>query len=180
MSALTDQPGRRRLFGILAIIWIVAASVLAIGWWQVGSQLRESQARELATAARDLTNLTRVSQEHAERTFQSADQVIRFVRARYLELGNRLDLVALTEQGVIDAAHLPQVGIIDAKGIYTLANRPITSRIDLSDRKHFRVHVRSGQDQLFVSRPVPGRATGRWSIQLTRRIYAASSCWRAT
>ena len=170
LNSLPDQPERRRLFGILAIVWAVAVSVLALGWWQVGSQLRESEARELATAARDLANLTRVSQEHAERTFQSADQVIRFVRARYLELGNRLDLTALTEQGVIDAVHLPQVGIIDAQGIYALANRPITGRIDLSDREHFRVHVQSGQDQLFVSRPVLGRATGRWSIQLTRRI----------
>ncbi|MDD2844844.1 MAG: ATP-binding protein, partial [Rhodoferax sp.] len=111
-----------------------------------------------------------VSQEHANRTFRSADQVIRFIQSRYLELGDKLDLTALTNQGVIDAEIFPQVGIINAEGIYALANRPVTGTLDLSDREHFKVHVNATSDALFVSQPVLGRATGKWSIQLTRRI----------
>ena len=51
---------------------------------------KEDRLRVLAAADRDLYNLTRVSQEHSNRTFRSADQVIRFVQSRYLELGARL------------------------------------------------------------------------------------------
>jgi signal transduction histidine kinase len=155
---------------ILLLLWLIAAVLLGLTWWHVFALVGDSRAKELANTGRDLANLTRVSQEHANRTFRSADQVIRFIQARYLELGDKLDLSALTSQGVIDAEIFPQVGIIDAKGIYALSNRPITSKLDLSDREHFKVHVEAPSDALFVSQPVLGRATGKWSIQLTRRI----------
>jgi signal transduction histidine kinase len=159
----------RHLRWTVGPIWALAALLIAGIAWHLATQTAQSRERELQAAERDLANLTRVSQEHADRTLHSADQVLRFVHARYLELGPRLDLVRLTQQGVIEAENFPQIGVIDADGIYTLANRPITSRLDLSDREHFRVH-RSEDKGLFVSKPVLGRATGRWSIQLTRRI----------
>lgn len=155
---------------ILLLLWLTAAVLLGLTWWHVFALVDDSRAKELANTERDLANLTRVSQEHANRTFRGADQVIRFIQARYLELGDKLDLSALTSQGVIDAEIFPQVGVIDANGIYVLANRPITSKLDLSDREHFKVHVTASSDALFVSQPVLGRATGKWSIQLTRRI----------
>ena len=154
----------------LRLVWAAALALLLMTWWLIGTQVAAHRARELQAAGRDLANLTRVSQEHADRTLHSADQVIRFVQARYRELGPRLDLMGLTAQGIIDAENFPQVGVIDAQGLYILANRPITSRIDLSDREHFKVHVDQPSDRLFVSKPVLGRATGKWSMQLTRRI----------
>jgi PAS domain S-box-containing protein len=170
MSIQTENALQSRHRHVLILLWIAAALLLVLTWGHVYVLGTEGRQRELSTAERDLANLTRLSQEHAVRTFRSADQVIRFVQSRYLELGNKLDLVALTRQGVIDAEIFNQVGIIDANGIYVLANRPITSHLDLSDREHFKVHVHEDSGQLFVSKPVVGRATGKWSIQMTRRI----------
>ncbi len=155
---------------IVLLLWLAAAVLLGLTWWHVYALVSDSRTKELANAERDLSNLTRVSQEHAIRTFRNADQVIRFIQSRYLELGNKLDLTALVKQGVIDAEIFPQVGIIDANGIYVLANLPVTGKLDLSDRVHFKVHLTSDKDFLFVSQPVLGRASGKWSIQLTRRI----------
>ena len=163
----------RRHFSILSALWLVAAGLLFATWLFVDTQAQKSQARRINSAEQALSNLTRVSQEHAYRTFRSADQVMRFVQAAYLKDGNKLDLLDLTKRGVIDAEIFNQVGIIDAHGIYVLANRPITQRLDLSDREHFRVHVENDTDEMFISKPVVGRATGRWSIQLTRRINRA-------
>ncbi len=167
-AAETRMQSRHR--NVLILLWAVGLLLLALTWSHVYVLAQQSRERELAAAERDLSNLTRAAQEHAVRTFRSADQVIRFVQSRYQDLGAKLDLKALTQQGVIDAEIFNQVGIIDAHGIYILANRPITSRLDLSDREHFKVHVDQDNGQLFVSKPVIGRATGKWSIQLTRRI----------
>jgi PAS domain-containing protein len=154
----------------LIAIWLSAAVLLGLTAWHVIALVNESHTKEIAAAERDLANLTRVSQEHANRTFRSADQVIRFIQSRYLEIGNQLNLKELTDKGVIDTEIFPQVGVIDAQGIYVLANLPVTGKLDLSDREHFKVHVASDTGELFVSKPVLGRASGKWSIQLTRRI----------
>lgn len=154
----------------LSVIWLVAACLYALIWWNTAGQISDNRKREIDGAKTELANLTRVSQEHADRTFRSADQVIQFVRRQYLVEGARLDLSRLVALGVIEMENFNQIGIIDAQGVYSLANLPTSGRIDLSDREHFKVHVNSSSDRLFVSKPVLGRASGKWSIQLTRRI----------
>ena len=114
-------------------IWLAAILLIALTWGHVFALLSESKTREIASAEGELSNLTRVSQEHAHRTFRSADQVIRFVQSRYLEIGSRLDLKSLTEKGVIDTEIFNQVGIINAQGINVLSNLPFKAGLDLSD-----------------------------------------------
>jgi len=42
--------------------------------------------------------------------------------------------------------------------------------MDLSDREHFRIHLDGRHKGLFISKPVIGRASGQWSIQISRRV----------
>ena len=170
---MTQFAERRAVFrhrNTLILMWVIAALLLAVTWGHVYSLAKETRTRELANAERDLANITRLTQEHTNRTLRSADQVIRFVRSRYLEVGNKLDLAELTAQGVIDTEIFNQVGVIDAQGIYSLSNKPLKGKLDLSDRAHFKIHVNSDNEGLFISQPLLGRATGLWSVQLTRRI----------
>lgn len=169
MADNLKHKSRQHLHTVL-LVWFVTCVLLVATWFHVQTRVTQSRAQELASAERDLSNLTRLSQEHVNRTLRSADQVIRFVQSRYLEIGDRLDLVQLTASGVIDSEIFNQVGVIDAKGIYVLANLPMKSGLDLSDREHFKVHLSNDGVGLFVSKPVLGRASGKWSIQLTRRI----------
>lgn len=154
----------------LWMVWVSALTLMTLISGYAYHQSVQVRERELEAVAKDLSNLTRVGQEHAERVLRGADQVIRFVQDAYLRQGKSLNLRDLTERGVIDAQLYNQLGIIDEKGIYILANLPTDGRLDLSDREHFRVHVNAEEDRLWVSKPVIGRASKRWSIQLTRRI----------
>ncbi len=65
-----------------------------------------------------------------------------------------------------------QMAIIDDRGAMRASNvgpQPAPPT-DLSDREHYRVHLTSERDELFVSKPLIGRASGQWSVQLTRRF----------
>jgi signal transduction histidine kinase len=167
-SAHANNPSDNRRS--LIAIWLAASFLIILAWVQVYVLVSESRGREIAAAERDLANITRVSQEHANRTLRSADQAIHFVQSRYLEIGDRLDLKDLTAKGVIDAEIFNQIGVINPQGMLILSNQPFRKPLDLSDREHFKVHVAADTDELFISQPVIGRTRGQLSIQLTRRI----------
>lgn len=65
-----------------------------------------------------------------------------------------------------------QIAVIDPKGIMVFSNLAApTNHVDLSEREHFRVHKESVDvDRLFISKPVKGKVSGKWSIQFTRPI----------
>ncbi|MEI8326991.1 MAG: histidine kinase dimerization/phospho-acceptor domain-containing protein, partial [Betaproteobacteria bacterium] len=174
MTVTEIAPPQLRHRRTLALIWLAAVCMTVLAWWLVYSLSSANRARALQEAERDLANLTRVSQEHASRTLRGADQVLRFIQSRYLEVGPRLDLASLSAKGVIDAEIFKQVGVIDANGSYILSNLAITGKLDLSDREHFKVHVGADTGELFVSKPVLGRASGKWPIALTRLISRAN------
>lgn len=152
------------------IIGLCALALIGGGWFRTYRSIENLRVQAFASAEKSLLDVTRLTQEHAVRTFRGADQALLFVIARYGAEGSKLDLKRLVEQGVIDSALFNQVGIIDAQGIYIVSSIPFKKGLDLSDREHFKVHVSTGTQQLFVSRPVLGRASGKWSIQLSRRI----------
>lgn len=152
------------------LIWLLAGLLLLTTWVLAFSLIEDDYTRAMAGSERDLLNMGRLSQEHADRTFFSADQTLRHVRGQYREHNEKINLAAMAAQGLWDSRILHQVAVIDAQGWLNLSNLPFNNRIDLSDRAHFKTHVAPGHDALFISTPVLGRASGKWSIQLSRRI----------
>ena len=71
---------------------------------------------------------------------------------------------------MIIASIFNQLGAIDEQGIYVLSTLPNPKPVDPSDREHFRVHIEKDTNTLFISKPIMGRASGKWSIQMSRRI----------
>jgi len=151
---------------IVALALILVASL----WGAVLFKVAAEERAELITIERRTTNLARVFEEHTVRTLASVDQALLFVKFQYEKVGEALDIASAVEQGMIVNTLFNQVGVIDAQGIYSLSNLPGFKRVDLSDREHFRVHVEADSRSFFVSKPVLGRASGKWSVQLTRRI----------
>lgn len=158
--------------GKLAFVVILCLGfVLLVSLWAaVLYKAKVEEAHVEETIRRDTMNLARAFEEHTIRTLGSVDQALLFVKYQYEKIGDRLDIAEAVGGGMIISSLFNQVGVINAQGIYHLSNIPGFSRMDLSDREHFRVHVEVDTKAYFVSKPVLGRATGKWSLQVSRRI----------
>lgn len=154
----------------LALVVLFGVVLIGLVWIAVVSKAMQEEQSEIVAIERRTMNLARAFQEHTTRTLGGADQALRFVKYQYERQGEALDIAAAVEQGMIVSDLFNQIGVIDANGIYTLSSLPGFKRVDLSDREHFRVHKDDPGLGLFVSKPVLGRATGKWSVQITRRI----------
>ena len=156
-----------------ALLVSVALLLIAAAWTSVVLIAASEREAEIKHIERGNLHLARALEEHTLAVLQRADQAANFLSRRYLELGGKIPINDYIRNREIAAEHLVQVGIIDADGMYRYGSIPIEKPLDLSDREHFRVHVAADTGKLFVSRPVLGRASGKWSIQLSRRITDA-------
>ena len=158
--------------GPLAYALILGLTLTLIGalWAGVALKAEHEKAHTEQELKRNTLNLARAFEAHAVRTITSADQTLRFLQHQYERHGKQIDIRGFVRDGLIISNIFNQLGIIDEHGIYTLSDLAEHKLIDLSDREHFRVHRDHPGDQLWVSKPVLGRATGKWSIQMTRRI----------
>ena len=151
-----------------AAILAFAACLLVLLWGTVLVKLQAERDTEIADVMKDTANLARAFEEHTLRTIREADQVLHFMQDLHRSQGARLDLRRLVEDGPIIGRIYTYLSIIDEHGMLAAGSQPFKPT-DLSDREHFKVHV--GRDiGLFISKPVVGRASGRQSIQLSRRI----------
>ena len=150
--------------------WMFAAVLLALTWSAVEYKARAERLHEVESAVRGNANLARAFDEHVVRTLAAVDQTVLFLKFQYQRYGERVDIGEYVRQGMIVNDLFNQLGVIDEHGTYLLSNLADHRRIDLSDREHFRVHAEGRVKGLYVSKPVLGRASGKWSLQLTRRI----------
>lgn len=153
------------------ILLLFSAFLLTALWVAIAYQIRREASEAVRNAEVNLTNLTRAFSEHSSKTIEAADQALRFVRSEYADHGSSLNISEyLKQQAIVDSAfHL--ISIIGADGFVANSSQPF-QRVDLRDREHFRVHAQGTEDRLFISKPVLGRVSQKWSIQMTRRLYA--------
>jgi two-component system sensor histidine kinase BarA len=150
--------------------WMFAAILLALTWSAVAYKARAEREQQVQSVVRGNANLARAFDEHVVRTLGAVDQTVLLLKFEYQRFGERLDIGEYIRQGMIVNDLFNQLGVIDEHGTYLLSNLADHRRIDLSDREHFRVHAEGRVKGLYVSKPVLGRASGKWSMQLTRRI----------
>lgn len=153
-----------------AAMAVFAALLTAMIWGSVGMQIHADRARQIEDTLRDSANLARTFEEHTVRTIKNVDQAVLFVKYQYEQLGQGIDIAEYLRRGIINGRIFNQIGVIDERGMYVMSSLPDFKPMDLSDREHFKVHVERDSGELFVSKPVKGRASGKWSLQMTRRI----------
>jgi signal transduction histidine kinase len=162
---------------MLAMLLIAWVSVLAV----IGMEYRESMAAQ----ARHNTNLARAFQEQTVRVVAAVDQAtIRLRDAVRNGDDTRTDLAQFANETGMAPTILVQLSLVGPDGRFIGSNLDPdgikTGHVDLSTREHIRIHLAPDSvadavraqltDGLFIGKPVLGKVSGRWTIQLSRRI----------
>ena len=147
-------------FGIILLCFI---------WIGLYSKVHSERQIEIDNAIKVTDNLARAFEEHTLRTIKSADQAVLFLKYQYEQEGRAMDIPRYVREGRFVNQPFVQLGMIDEKGDLAATSQvPFVAAV-LKDREHFLAHKDIDNGQLFIGKPVLGRASGKWSIQMTRR-----------
>ncbi len=164
---LANRIERSRLFQPIIALMVFP---IVLAWGAVLYKTKSEEDMVVKAAYTENLNLARAFEEHTIRTIKSVDQAVLFLKFQYEHYGDRVNIAEYVREGMIITSIFNQLGVIDENGMYIMSNLPNHRKMDLSDREHFRVHKEKDTNQLYISKPILGRASGKWSIQMTRRI----------
>ncbi|QID17549.1 EAL domain-containing protein [Nitrogeniibacter mangrovi] len=155
----------------LIVFFMVVIGAL---WWGIGHQLDSTRESVERNTRKDLSNLSLAFGEHIRSLAQGLDQTLVGLREHWAEGRTAFEAAVHRYRTAVDRDYNIQIAVIDRDGRLAYSNLdPNVKPISLVDREHFRVHRDSGRDRLFISKPVLGRVSKRWSIQFTRPILGA-------
>ncbi|MCV2367345.1 sensor histidine kinase [Roseateles oligotrophus] len=168
---------------------IIAGAVLGliVAWATVITLILVLRRDELNNEIKANTNLARVFDAQTERLLATIDQAT--IRWRdQVAAGNAssADLIRYANETGLAPKILAQLAWVDADGLMMASNLDPngskSKRMDLSEREHIKIHLPQQKppevarlidpDQLFIGKPVLGKVSQKWTIQLTRRIIA--------
>lgn len=153
-----------------AIIILFGISLLSFLWTGLYYQVQNERQLATASAFKDTANFSRAFEEHTLRTIKSIDQTVLFLKYQYEQEGRSIDIPQYIKEGRLTSQSFLLLSVIDEQGDLAVSNQIPFLPSSLKDREHFKVHQAADSGQLFISKPVLGRSSGKWSIQMTRRI----------
>lgn len=152
-----------------ALLGLITVGIL---WAGVALMFHRDLQQDYASVVQRNENYVLLFQENVLRSLGELDKTILYVRRRVEALKDTTeDYQRIVDSTDVQSDIIVQVAITDAKGMAWASNavKSLTRPIDISDREHFKFQVNNTKDTLFISKPLIGRASRKWSVQLTRR-----------
>ena len=162
-----DSPGYRNpsavivLFGILLFCFI---------WSGLFYKIQAERQLELNGALKETAGFTRTFEEHTVRTIKGVDQALLSLKYQYEKEGQAFDIPRYVSEQRLLSQPVLQMTVVDENGELVASSYAPFVPANIRDREHFLVHKDVDEGKLFVSQPVLGRSSGKWSIQMSRRI----------
>ncbi len=147
------------------------AVAIALTWGSVYVHLLREYRQTLFDAGQKAKNTAYGFAENLERSFELIDQSLLFLRESYLRDRESFDLVALSRGPVLGRRKV-QISVVDRDGLLLASSfGMVAGRVELADSELAWLHS-PGEDRLLLGPPLRNRATGRWSVNVIRRIVA--------
>lgn len=152
------------------VILVFGIFLICVIWILFFHKIETEREIEINSAIKGTANLARAFEEHTLRTIKNADQAIMFLKYQYEKEGRDINIHQYVREGRFSNQPFILMGIIDENGDLVVSDQLPFKPSNLKDREHFFIHKDLTDDTLFISKPVLGRSSGKWSIQMTRRI----------
>ena len=153
-----------------ALLILFGFVLLCLLWSAITYTIDKEHKKELADSVTETQNLARAFEENMLRTIISTDQMAMFLKYQYEKKGYAIDMSPYQSVGALRLQPFVLLSIADENGDLIISNQEPFVSSNIFDRDHFQVHKAKDSDNLFISQPVLGRSSGKWSIQMTRRI----------
>ena len=168
------------VIGFIAMALIVTGALIGLALYTKWQDALVAQERQSA-------NLARVLQEQTLRVLAPIDQAT--LRMRDAVANGSLqpsDFTRLANETGLVPDILTQLSLVGADGRFVASNLDPdgqkTGPVDLSEREHIQIHLEPGRNPdlrkqltrngLFVGKPVLGKVSGKWTLQLSRPIVS--------
>ena len=168
------------VIGFIAMALIVTGALIGLALYTKWQDALVAQERQSA-------NLARVLQEQTLRVLHPIDLATQ--RMRDAVANGSLqpsDFTRLANETGLVPDILTQLSLVGADGRFVASNLDPdgqkTGPVDLSEREHIQIHLEPGRNPdlrkqltrngLFVGKPVLGKVSGKWTLQLSRPIVS--------
>jgi len=146
-----------------ALIVLIWAAALALVW--------SERVDAVHDAERNALNLTLAFSEQIARSLTGINEAMDFLEADYKRSGAAFDLYDWAKRQRTVAGLESHISIAGPDGYLKATSLvPGVPGVYIGDREHFRVHLSGNSGMLYVSKPVIGRQTKQWTIEVTRRM----------
>jgi diguanylate cyclase (GGDEF)-like protein/PAS domain S-box-containing protein len=151
----------------------LGVAVIASIWCGVFFLTHEEHERAYQEGLRQGSNLARVFEQYIARAIGGADSVLLTLRDSYEHDPSHFELARLVNNIKLKNDWISQFAIVGPDGfVGTLSGGRPHSNQPMSDRSYFRFQANAQRDELFISEPLVGRASGNRVIVLSRRLTA--------
>ena len=154
---------------ISAITILFGMVLLCFIWVGLYFKVQSERQMGLDNAVKETANYARTFEEHTVRTIRGLDGIAMLLKYQSEKEGLNIDLPRLVEEGRFTGQPYVLMSVVNENGDLVASNQVPFVFSNISDREHFLVH-KEGNMGLYISKPVLGRSSGKWSIQLSRRI----------
>ena len=165
LSALKSFYGTKLIVAVTTLLIIMS-------WWFVLTNLEARREGERERAQLNATRINTSLTYSVARVSSELDTLLLFMRSMKKARGDAVTWQEIVTEDYTLNRQTVQIAIIAKDGMMVTSSKMLYPKkpVDLSDRVHYKVHVDSGRDELYISEPVLGRASKKWSIQYTRPL----------
>jgi len=156
------------------VIILFGVTLILITWIFLFCKLASEAQIEIDHSLKVVTNFARAFEEHSLRTLKNADQVTLFIKYQYERNGVVIDILPYINEEWLRTEPYILISIADENGDLIISNQQPFVPSNVGDREHFQLHKGVDTGKAFISKPVLGRSSGKWSLQITRRINKAN------